>query len=91
MPEDQYRLEDEDRMEVLERLAERLGVEALPDVVTDNLDTQYLWTAYHMDEDEHWGEVEKEARKLLNVYYDSSGISRPPVAERTAERLAMSR
>ena len=73
MPNDEYRLDGEDRREALEQLAERLGVEELPDVVEDYLDAQLLWDAYHMDEEEHWGEAEREARKLLGVYYGAPG------------------
>jgi hypothetical protein len=75
---DEYQLEGEERVDALERLAERLGVEDLPDVVTDNLEPHHLWTAYRLNEEEYWGDVEKEARKLLDVYYDPSGRSRPP-------------
>lgn len=55
-------------MSALEHLAERLGVEELPDVIADKLDSHLLWTAYHMSEEEHWGEVEREAGILFNVY-----------------------
>jgi hypothetical protein len=78
MRNDEFLLEGEDRIKALERLAERLGIDLLPDPVANNLDPHSLWTAYHMDEEEYWGESEREAQKLLNVHYDTSGISRPP-------------
>jgi hypothetical protein len=86
MPEDECRLEGKDRLEALERLTKRLDVKGLPSVVADNLDHHLLWDAYHMDEEVHWEEVEREARKLLDVYYDPSGRSRPPAVGMNAER-----
>jgi hypothetical protein len=78
MPNDEYRLDNEDRRDALEHLAARLGVEELPDLVADLLDPHLLWDAYHVDEEEHWEEAEREARKLLTAYYGAPGKSRPP-------------
>src|SRR5215212_3908388 len=78
MPKDEFRLEDEDRMDALERLAALLGLEDLPGMVADNLDPHLLWDAFYSDDEEHWRELEKGARKLLNVHYAGSGTSRPP-------------
>jgi hypothetical protein len=90
MPKDGYQLEGENRIKALERLAERLGKDDFPTAVTDNLDPDLLWMAFSTDEGEYWGEAEREAQKLLNVYYGSPGTSRPPVAVRTVERLTRS-
>jgi hypothetical protein len=78
MPKDEFQLEDEDQIEVLERLAERLDLEDLPDVVADNLDPHLLWDAFYIDDEGHWAELETEARKLLNIFYEGPGNSRPP-------------
>jgi hypothetical protein len=78
MPNDEYRLDDENRRDALVGLADRLGVEGLPDVVADNLDPLLLRDAYYADDEERWGELEREARKLLNVCYGAPGNSRPP-------------
>src|SRR5215217_9273743 len=78
MSNDEFRLDDEDRRDALEYLAERLGVEQLPGLVADLLDPRLLWDAYHMDEEEHWEEAQREVRKLLTAYYGGPGNSRPP-------------
>jgi hypothetical protein len=78
MPKDEFQLEDENWMDTLERLAAQLGLEDLPDVVANNLDPHLLRDAFRIDDEERWAELEEEARKLLNVYYDGSGTSRPP-------------
>jgi hypothetical protein len=74
---DEFLLEGENRIKALERLAERLDID-LPNPVADNLDPVVLWTAFSTDEEEHWGEAERDAQKLLNVYYGSPGTLRPP-------------
>jgi len=78
MPNDEFQLEDANRIDALECLAERLGLEDLPDVVANNLDPHLLWDAFRIDDEERWAELEEEARRLLNVYYEGSGPSRPP-------------
>jgi hypothetical protein len=78
LPDHKNRLEGEDRKKALERLAKRLDREALPPVVADNLDHHALRDAYLTNDEVHWGEVEEEAQKLLDVYYDPSDRSRPP-------------
>jgi hypothetical protein len=72
-------VKDEDRRVALEILAERLGREDIPDVIADDSVIQdYLGTAYVTDDEEYWGEAERETRRLLNVYFSAPGGSRPP-------------
>ena len=72
-------MKDEDRRAALEILAERLGREDIPGVIADDsLIKDYLGTAYVTDDEEHWGEAERETRRLLNVYFSAPGGSRPP-------------
>lgn len=70
---------DDDRTSALKHLAERLSREDIPDVVADDEFVEdLLRTAYFTDEEEHWAEVESEARRLFKVYYGAPGVSRPP-------------
>ena len=85
MRKDEFLLEGEARIKALERLVERLGRDDLPDPVVNHLDPVRLWTAFSMDEEEYWGEVDSTSTTSLRAF------RLPPVAARTVERLTRSR
>ncbi len=72
-------MNNQDLRAALRHLAERMRTKAIPDVVaSDRCVKDLLSTAYYSDEEEHWKEVEEEARRLLRIYYAASGSVVPP-------------
>lgn len=63
-----------DREECLKALAERMGTE-IPDPVADAIPDLELRHAVHLNDEESWGELVSETKRLLNVFHRGRGAS----------------
>src|SRR5829696_1944080 len=73
-----HMLSDKDQRECLERLAKRMRIQTIPDVVAGNLPEDSLRFAFATNDEDYWEELERETRRLLTIYHAGSGAPASP-------------